>query len=56
MNPVFRAAAESIELGWLMGGMTAFFILFFTGWVLWAWAPFNREAMERMANLPLEED
>lgn len=56
MNPVFKAASEAAELGWLMGGMTVFFLLFFTGWALWAYAPSNREHLESCGRLPLEEE
>lgn len=55
MNPVFHAAGQTADLGWLMGVMTVVFIGFFIAWTLWAWAPSNREAMEAAARLPLEE-
>lgn len=56
MNPLFRAASDTATLGWLMGVMTAVFILFFMGWVWWAWHPRNRRRMEEAAAMPLELD
>jgi cbb3-type cytochrome oxidase subunit 3 len=48
------AAAESTQLGWLMGVMTVGFVAVFVGWGAWAWLPSRRAAMEAAANLPLE--
>jgi cbb3-type cytochrome oxidase subunit 3 len=56
MNPAFRAAAESAQLGWVMGAMTVLFLVLFVGWALWAWHPANRDAMNAAAALPLDED
>ena len=56
MNPVFRAAAETAQYGWVMGVMTALFFAFFVGWIVWAWAPSNSKFMEEAARLPLEDD
>ena len=55
MNPVFTAAAESIDNGWIMGVMTLFFLASFSGWVLWAWLPQNRSQIDAAARLPLED-
>lgn len=56
MNPVFHAAAEAAEYGWLMGVMTAAFLATFLGWTWWAWRPKNRPMMEAAANLPFDDD
>lgn len=56
MNPVFKAAAESNELGGLMGVMTVLFLSAFLYWVWWAWRPDRRVEMERWGRLPLEDD
>ncbi len=53
---ITTAAAESTQLGWLMGAMTLGFIAVFVGWGAWAWLPSRRGAMEAAANLPLEGD
>ena len=55
MNPIYRAAAEATELGWLMGGTTLLFVACFIGWTLWAWSPRNRELMEAAGRIPLDE-
>ena len=54
MNPVYTAAADNATLGWLLGGMTVCFLLFFLGWVVWAWLPSNRARLDAAALLPLE--
>jgi cbb3-type cytochrome oxidase subunit 3 len=55
MNQVIQAAAESVQLGWLMGIMTIFFILWFVGWTWWAFSPRNKEKMEEAARMPLSD-
>ena len=55
MNPVFKAAAESSEHGWLMGLMTLFFFAIYMAWVYWAWAPWNKKNMEDASLLPFED-
>lgn len=55
MNPIFQTAAESAELGWVMGGATIVFVLGFVAWTLWAWHPSNRAAMDAAARLPLDD-
>jgi cbb3-type cytochrome oxidase subunit 3 len=52
MNPAFRAAAETVELTWLMGVMTAVFLVCFVGWSWWAFRANNRARMEQAARLP----
>ena len=53
MNPVFREAAQSAELGWLMGAMTVLFVACFLGWTWWAYSAGNRARMDEAAALPL---
>ena len=55
MNPLIREAAGSVGLTWMMGVMTAVFLVFFVGWTWWAYAPRRREAMERAARLPFDD-
>ncbi len=56
MNPVYQAAQESIEGGWIMGVMTLVFLAFFLFWTFWAWAPANRQKMLDAARMPLDEE
>ncbi len=56
MNPLFRAAADGMTAGTAMGVATLILVVVFTGWTVWAWWPGNRDAMERWARIPLDED
>ena len=56
LNPVFQAAAERTELGWLLGATTLFFLLAFVAWTVWVMSPTNRDRMEAWGRLPLEDD
>jgi cbb3-type cytochrome oxidase subunit 3 len=55
MNPVFRAAAEHVTLGWLMGGLTAAFLVFFISWTVWAYSARNRALLDEVSRMPLSE-
>jgi cbb3-type cytochrome oxidase subunit 3 len=55
MNPIFKAAADSLSGGWVMGLMTLVFLGFFVAWTVWAWLPRNREKMEAAARMPLDD-
>ena len=55
MNPVFLAAAESARLGWVMGVMTVVFLGVFLGWTWYAWNPANKQLMQDMAAMPLND-
>ena len=55
MNPLLNEAARSVELGWLLGVMTIFFLVFFLAWVWYAYAPSNKELMDEMAQMPLSD-
>ena len=52
MNPLLREAAASVQGGWLLGIMTLVFFACFAGWIIWAWAPHNRERLEEAARQP----
>ena len=52
MNPLIREAAASVQGGWLLGVMTLVFFACFAGWIVWAWAPRNRERLEEAARQP----
>ena len=57
MSDVIKgAAAESTQLGWLMGWMTVVFVAVFVGWALWAWLPSRKGAMDAAARIPLDND
>ena len=55
MNPVVQLAAESVQLGWLLGLMTVLFLAAFLGWTWWAFAPSRKERMERYGRIPFDE-
>lgn len=52
MNPAFRAAAQTVELAWIMGVMTVLFMVCFLGWTWWAFRAKNRDRMAQDAQLP----
>ena len=54
MNPAFHAAAETAQLGWVMGAMTLVFLVFFTGWTWWAYSRRNAAHLERAARMPFD--
>jgi cbb3-type cytochrome oxidase subunit 3 len=53
MNPLRQAAAEVVSGTWIMGLLTILFLVFFVGWVIWAFAKRNRAAFEEASRLPL---
>jgi cbb3-type cytochrome oxidase subunit 3 len=56
VNPIFRAAAENLQEGTLMGGLTVMFFAVFVGWAISAYAPWNRERWEKAGRMPLNVD
>jgi cbb3-type cytochrome oxidase subunit 3 len=56
VNPVFKAAADAAEGGWLMGVMTAVFLAFFMGWVWWVFRARNKARLEAAARMPFDDD
>ncbi len=55
MNTVFKAAGETAHFGWVLGLLTALFLVCFLGWVLWAFAPRNKASMEEAGRMPLTD-
>lgn len=55
MNPVFSAASQAAQLGWVMGLTTLLFMTCFVGWTVWAWRPSKRADMEAAAHLPFDD-
>ena len=55
MNPLIREAADSVQLGWLLGLMTILFLVAFLGWAWWAYAPSRRALMEEYGRIPFDE-
>jgi cbb3-type cytochrome oxidase subunit 3 len=55
MNHILQAAAENVRLGWVLGVMTVFFLLWFIGWTVWAFAPRNKALMDEVARMPLSD-
>jgi cbb3-type cytochrome oxidase subunit 3 len=55
MNPVLNRAAESVELGWLLGIMTVFFLVSFLVWIWWAYTPKHKAMMDEAAMLPFTD-
>ncbi len=56
MNPIFKAAAAATTQGWLLGATTVFFFACFIAFVVWAYAPWRRSAMEAASMLPFDDD
>ncbi len=54
MNTLMREAAASVDMGWLLGGMTLVFFASFLYWTWYAYAPSRKEFMEKAALLPFE--
>jgi cbb3-type cytochrome oxidase subunit 3 len=55
MNPIVNAAADSSELGWLMGLTTVLFIATFVFWTWWAYTAKNKARWEADSRLPLND-
>ncbi|MCB9682300.1 MAG: cbb3-type cytochrome c oxidase subunit 3 [Alphaproteobacteria bacterium] len=56
LNPVFRAASEAHDLGWLGSVSTLLFVVAFLAWSWVAYNPRNRARWEAAGRLPLEDD
>lgn len=52
MNTLTRAAASTVDFGWVLGGMTVLFLAFFLAWVYVAYAPKNKRRWEEDAMMP----
>ena len=55
MNTAFRAAAETAQLGWLMGVLTVLFLACFAYWSWWAYAGRNRARHEEASRMPFTD-
>jgi cbb3-type cytochrome oxidase subunit 3 len=55
MNEVFRTAAETARLGWLMGALTGLFVACFLYWAWWAYAGRNRARLDEASRLPFSD-
>lgn len=55
MNPLFAEAAGTVQGTWVMGLMTLVFLVFFVGWVLWAYNPSRKAYLEEVAKMPFNE-
>jgi cbb3-type cytochrome oxidase subunit 3 len=55
MNPIYRTAAASHELGFLGASMTALFFLTFVWWTWWAFRPANKAHLENCGRMPLDD-
>jgi cbb3-type cytochrome oxidase subunit 3 len=55
VNPLFNEAANTVQGVWVMGIMTAVFLVFFAGWVLWAYSPSRKDQMDAAARMPLND-
>jgi cbb3-type cytochrome oxidase subunit 3 len=55
MNPLYNQAADTVMGGWMMGVMTAAFLVFFVGWTLWAYNPSRKDDMDRASLMPFDD-
>ncbi|MBK7924796.1 MAG: CcoQ/FixQ family Cbb3-type cytochrome c oxidase assembly chaperone [Gemmatimonadetes bacterium] len=55
MNPLFREAAESVQLGWLLGTTTVLFLAAFLFWTWWAWTDKHKTRWEAASRLPFND-
>jgi len=56
LNPVFQAASENTDMGWLLGLNTVFFLTAFVGWIWWVYRPDHTAALEAAGMIPLLEE
>ena len=52
MNTLTRAAAETVQGGWVLGVTTALFLAFFVAWTVWAYSPKRKAQLDEAARLP----
>lgn len=55
MNPLINEAAASVELGWLLGGMTAVFLATFLFWFWYAYSPRHKKMLDEAARMPFDQ-
>lgn len=56
MNPLTHAAAEQVSSGWPMSLVTVVFLGIFLGWTWWAWRPANREYIDQLGRMVLDDE
>ncbi|MDT8341386.1 MAG: cbb3-type cytochrome c oxidase subunit 3 [Longimicrobiales bacterium] len=56
MNPLFAEAQSTVQGMWVMGLMTALFLVFFIGWVLWAYHPGRKAWLEEAGRMPFHDE
>lgn len=54
MNTLMREAGASVEMGWLLGVMTAVFFASFLYWIWYAYAPSRKPMMDEAALIPFD--
>lgn len=55
MNPIFREAAASVTMGWVLGVTTVLFLGAFLFWTWWAWTAGNKAKWEAASRLPFTD-
>ena len=55
MNDLLREAAQTVDFGWVLGGVTIVFLGVFLAWAWWAYTPKNREKWEEAARMPFTD-
>jgi cbb3-type cytochrome oxidase subunit 3 len=55
MNPLLKQAADSVQLGWVLGIMTVLFLAGFLFWIWWAWSARNKARWEADSSLPFND-
>ncbi len=55
MNTLMREAGASVQMGWLLGVMTAVFFASFLYWVWYAYAPSRKGIMHEASLMPFDE-
>lgn len=54
MNTLMREAGASVQMGWLLGLITAFFFASFLYWVWYAYAPSRKQMMHEASLIPFD--
>jgi cbb3-type cytochrome oxidase subunit 3 len=56
MSQLMREAGTTVELGWLLGVLTAVFFASFLFWVWYAYAPSRKSIMDEASRMPFDGD
>ena len=54
MNTLMTEAAASIEMGWLLGAVTAVFFASFLYWIWYAYWPSHKAQLDEAALMPFD--